>query len=515
MPLKRPEPGAPWDKRVDAATLGDLLTRGPRPFDPARDVDFFDAVETYLRETLLSPAALSPYHYASAQHAVNEPETGWTLTSTPIGEDAVIPSAVPYTYTGESGVGYRFGAPSGGLPEAGAAHTLTVDLPAPVRVERVSMHFALAGQMVVLQTGTVGGSQGVGGRYDGKDTRYDVALIAPDGSVVAERLDVPVMSAGRIVSTRSQTFYLISGSYPSSEAFPGVAAVDLDVSRDLPAGRYGLRVTLRAPLPREKIQNSAQTLDLNAYPAARSSPQTTGPQSLLAVSSYPDGKQAAGAVVFDLRPTRPQQFDKAADRLTLAGPQLVRVGTPLGPSGTLGTRLVFEFEVADDETARVWGARFAVVASRLPDARLSDERDELAKLAQVNFPWSAAYMADWKEGTSALVLSHLPRRDSGEWNEGLHAGKRYRLEATHKTEDRTRNLGGGMSTTFRVSVLTYRLYDDTGVLVSSGDRARELIYAGGNEVESWRMALVLPPARSPLAGLTPALTVYRWQEWRE
>lgn len=533
MTLKRPEPGAPWDKRLDAATLADVLARGPRPFEAGRDVDLWDAIEDYLREKLLSPVALSPYLYASSQHAVNEPETGWTLTSTPLEDTALIPSALPFTYTGAvaASAGYRFGvAGLDVLPQVGASHTLTVDLPLPTYTERVSVHFVMPGYVGDIHMGTVGGASGSGSRFQAKDTRYHVRLIGPDGSTVAERLGVGIVSAGRVVSKRYQSVYMIAGSFASQEEFPSVAAIDLDLGRVLPAGQYGVQVELAELQPLSQHFNSTVKEDFNCYPAARAlGADGQGAPSLLTVSRWPGAApDASGAVAFILRPQRPQVFSVQPDHVRAEGAQLIRVGTPLGPSGSMTTRFVCEFTVEDDALAQTWGGQFAVLASRFPDARFEDERDELVKAACSGFVSGTVYLRGFPpahDSALALSLYHPPLTPGARWSNGLQAGKKYRLEATHSAATSTYLAnsgslsGGGSFTAYgsrRTSALAVKLYDDAGALVYTSSKSREVSQRAEDAgAESWRMALVLPPASTPLVGLAPALTIHTWREWRE
>lgn len=501
--LRRPEPGAPFDKRLDEATLTRLLQAGPRPFVQGQDVDLFDAVEEYLRATLLSPAALSPYTYAAAQYAVNEPDTGWTIQGTPLTGPRSLLSAFLPSAPGA----YRFGAPLDGLPAAGVVHALPVDLPGAAHVNRVSALFKLGGT-----TYGVSGTNGNGSysRLECADTRYDLALIGPDGATVAELLDVAPKS-GRVLSKRNVEVYL-GGPFPSYAEFPDVAALDLPVGRVLPGGAYMLRWTLRTPRTRQTT-DFQQTADVNAYPVAGGLTATI--PALVPSPLWPDGQRSTGAVVFDLDLTVGVTSNMAEEGATFTGAQLIRTATPLGPSGALASRWVVEFTLDDTPDVRAWGGQVSFIPTAYPDARLHDELPRL--LAQTGGSYlgdvaSVVYSDSLGPVDNVLTLAHPPRRDDNLWTYGVRGGERHRLEMTRrdaKIQNGTGNLSGS-SDGFRLS---WRLFNSAGELLHARDEG--IVGWVDPAVASWRMAVLTHPGRRSLVGKPAPLTVHRWQEWRE
>lgn len=499
--LRRPEPGAPFDKRLTADTLSALLSAGPRPFDAARDVDLFDSIEEYLRVTLLSPAALSPYAYAAAQYATNQPATGWTLQGTPLEGPRSLLSAFPIPTPGA----YRYGAALDGLPANGAEHTLPVDLPGAAFVARVSAAFRLGGATF----GTTG-SNGSGSysRAECADTRYDVALIGPDGATVAELLDVAPRDA-RVTGTRKEEVFL-GGPFPTYADFPAASLVDLPVGRVLNAGTYGVRFRLRTVRARISTGNGV-TADVNAYPATATAgmvqvaPLTPSP-------AWPDGQRSAGAVLFDLDLTVPAAMTTTPTEARFTGAQLIRTGTPLGPSGSLASRWVCEFTLDDTPDVRAWGGQLSFIPTAYPDARIHDELPRL--LAQTGGSYGGdnatlVYGDSLGRVDNMLTLVHPPRRDDNLWSFGVRGGERCRLEMTRR--DVQVQLGtGGTTAGF---TLGYRLYNEAGELL----HALEQQFPGWFEsaVASWRFAVLTHPGRRWLLGKPAPLTVHRWQEWRE
>lgn len=499
--LRRPEPGAPFDKRMNAETLTALLSAGPRPFDSSRDVDLFDAIEAYLRETLLSPAALSPYTYAAAQYAVNEPETGWTIQGTPLSGPRSLLSAFPATnYAGK--IGYRYGAPVDGLPAAGSVHTLPVDLPGAAHVARVSLLFMLGAAGYVAPDGSVELAPCA-------DTRYDVALIGPDGATVAEALDVSPRDA-RILSQRTLTVYRSNGT-PAQLDVPAVAAVDLPVGRVLPGGAYGVRWTLRTVRPRRNV-SEFQSVDTNAYPVADGGGSTIA--ALTPSPAWPDGRRSTGAVVWDLDLTVPATSSMTEHAATFSGAQLIRTATPLGPSGTLASRWVLEFSLDDTPDVRAWGGQLSFLPTFYPDARLHDELPYLLGITGgMGERSETVYSASLNPIDLALTLVHPPRRDDNLWTYGVRGGgERYRLEVTRRDIEIV-TTAGTLTTRARGWSWDYRLYNAAGELLQAQERR---VAGGAGDLSSWRMAILTHPGNAGwLLGKPAPLTVHRWQEWRE
>lgn len=498
--LRRPEPGAPFDKRLTADTLSALLSAGPRPFVEGQDVDLFDSIEEYLRAVLLSPAALSPYAYASAQYATNQPATGWTLQGTPLEGPRTLLSAFPPT----TPVAYRFGAPADGFPAAGAVHALPVDLPGAAHVARVSALFRLGGTTY----GTTGsGGSGSYSRLECADTRYDLALIGPDGATVAELLDVAPKS-GRVLSSRRVEVFL-GGPFPTFAEFPDVAALDLPVGRVLPGGAYTLRWTLRTPRARQAT-DPQQTADVNAYPVAGGFTATV--PALTPSPAWPDGSSSTGAVVFELDLTVPAAMTTTPTEARFTGPQLIRTAAPLGPSGALASRWVLEFSLDDTPDVRAWGGQVSFIPTAYPDARLHDELPRL--LAQTGGSYGGdnatlVYGDSLGRVDNMLTLVHPPRRDDDLWSFGVRGGERCRLEMTRR--DARVQLGtGGTTAGF---TLGYRLYNAAGELLHTLEQQ----FPGWVDpaVASWRFAVLTHPGRRWLLGKPAPITVYRWQEWRE
>ncbi|MBX8464231.1 hypothetical protein [Deinococcus sp. RIT780] len=487
--LRRPEPGAPFDKRLTADTLAALLTAGPRPFDPARDVDLFDAIEERLKAALLSPLSLTPDTFAPAVFAVNEPATGWTLASESLGEDAGIPSAVPPL----EGSGY--------VLTTGQSVALSLDIPAPVRVSGLAAVFRLGG----IAYNVAGGTNSLSySRQEATPTRYRVTLTSPAGAVLMDQECSP--EDGRTLNTR-RVYVGSHGGFPSYAEFRNMAACDLPLSGTLAAGRYTLALTLLSRAP------DSPGGDATSYPAAD---RAGAGQNILNVSAYPDGRAAQGAAVFTLHPARPVTFTAAPDRLVVSGAQLVRLPLPLGPSGGSAGRLTCEFTVNDDAHTRAWGGRFAVLFTALPAARTGEELpDLLAAVGQLH-NYQPVYMPDFKpvgDTDRALNFIHPPLQDDARWSHGLTGGQRHRLEITHRATTETVT-SGNLSTGRRMSVMSWRLFNAAGELVGTGEQRRPLAY-NLRDVETFRAALVLAPVRAPLQGSAAALTVHRWQEWRE
>ncbi|UQN06755.1 hypothetical protein [Deinococcus sp. QL22] len=408
MTFTRPAPGAPFDKRITAQLLEQLLAAGPRAFNADIDVDLFDAIEeavaSHLAQFTGNGAAVAGLFYAAnSLDAVVTPSTLKVSSFASLGQ--AVPAG-PLTVT----VGQTFpvfpaeiAGTSGPYPQSGPVKMLTggvVTFPLTLGIP------GAAGTLSLTWYAADRGFFGIG-LFPPSPTRYTVELLSGAGAVLQTWADV-IPSASPV--TR-QTDYGVNSFMPQTHKTAHA------VNAALSAGAYSLRITALEVFARIAPESVVGGVDANTYPALF---RNAG----LAVVDVLSAAPVDGGVTVPANPqggTLPATLPEVSLTLTapalpvhsfaggvLGGDALAVIPNALGPS-TAEQIAAIEFTLhPDPDSERAgWGAQFGFSLALLADDLLHH---------------------DLKRMVEGVVLTYRRPTGSDVFGGVLRYGVRYRAE---------------------------------------------------------------------------------------